>query len=442
MIVPAGDLSEPVKPLRKKKGAVGLYGYQERWLADDSRFKIGLMCRQIGKSFAVSLEAVLDAIETGNDWVLLSAGERQSKELMAKVNAHLKACGMAAESMEIDYFEDTKLTMLTAWLPNGARIIGLPANPDTARGFTANVILDEFAFHKDSDAIWRAMFPTVSKGYKVRVVSTPQGKGNKFASLWNNDNGWSKHFVDIYQAVKDGVEHNIDELKKGIDDADAWQQEFECLFIDDASAWLTYDLIEHCYDIQLPHEIEYEDFDIDLYNFTPHGPLYAGYDVGRVRDRAVLWVMEQIGDVFWTRLILTLPKVKYKDQKAVIFQVMKKWNIERICIDSTGLGDNLAEDVVDFLGESRAEGVKFTNPSKQDLAGRMKRKFEDRLVRIPNDRVLRDDLHSVKKLVTAANNVRFDAERTKDGHADRFWAGALALMASDCGCEVELLMCG
>ena len=32
------------------------------------------------------------------------------------------------------------------------------ANPDTARGFSANVFLDEFAFHKDSREIWKALF--------------------------------------------------------------------------------------------------------------------------------------------------------------------------------------------------------------------------------------------------------------------------------------------
>ena len=31
----------------------------------------------------------------------------------------------------------------------------------------------------------------------------------------------------------------------------------------------------------------------------------------------------------------------------------------------------------------------------------------------------------MRKIVTAANNIRFEGERDKDGHSDRFWAGAL-----------------
>jgi hypothetical protein len=36
----------------------------------------------------------------------------------------------------------------------------------------------------------------------------------------------------------------------------------------------------------------------------------------------------------------------------------------------------------------------------------------------------------VQKEVTAAGNVRFVAEATDDGHADRFWAFALAIHAA------------
>jgi len=35
----------------------------------------------------------------------------------------------------------------------------------------------------------------------------------------------------------------------------------------------------------------------------------------------------------------------------------------------------------------------------------------------------------VKKVTTSAGNIRFDAERTNDGHADRFWSLALAVHA-------------
>jgi phage FluMu gp28-like protein len=64
------------------------------------------------------------------------------------------------------------------------------------------------------------------------------------------------------------------------------------------------------------------------------------------------------------------------------------------------------------------------------MAVRMKRHFEERTLRIPEYAALRRDLNAVKRVVTAAGNIRFDAERTEEGHADRFWALALSLQAS------------
>lgn len=392
------------------------------------------MSRQIGKSFMVALEVVDDALETGDNWVLLSAGERQSKELMQKVKMHCQAYSIAASEIEPDSFlasDGVRYTLLTIYLPNGARIIGLPANPDTARGFSANVVLDEFAFHRDSRLIWRALYPTISRGYKIRVVSTPQGLGNKFHSLWTSDNNWSKHFVDIYQAVEDGVPHNIDELKEGIDDEEAWQQEFECLFIDDSSTLLPYELITSCMDQKLQPEILYEDFNLDTFNPDLKGPLYNGLDIGRKHDRSISWTSELLGDVYWARLILVMNKIKFRHQQSMQSRLIRKFGIKRSCIDQNGIGAQIAEDTIDELGEYRVEGVDFTNAAKADMAVRTLRMFQDKRIRIPVSKVLRDDLHSIKKSTTVSGKIRFDAERTKEGHADRFWGLSLSLLASE-----------
>ena len=166
-----------------------LYPYQQRWLADQSRFKVGMFARQTGKTFTTTLEIVLDALKAEAEgrrtrWVILSRGERQAREAMEEgVKRHLSALNIAFKAAEIDYLEGAQVKALEVTLPGGSRITALPANPDTARGFSANVFLDEFAFHADSRKIWTALFPVISAGWKLRVVSTPNGKGNKFYDL-------------------------------------------------------------------------------------------------------------------------------------------------------------------------------------------------------------------------------------------------------------------
>lgn len=55
----------------------------------------------------------------------------------------------------------------------------IAARPETARGMSDNLILDEFAHHKDNRELWRAPVPVASKlGLKIRVISTPNGMGD------------------------------------------------------------------------------------------------------------------------------------------------------------------------------------------------------------------------------------------------------------------------
>jgi len=411
--------------------ALDLYDYQKRWVTDKARFKIGMWSRQSGKSFSTSLEAVLDGYENRTKWVFLSAGERQSKELMLTAQMHARAVSAAVDIIESRFREDDRneYKQLEIKIPRtGSRIIGLPANPSTARGHSANILLDEFAFHQDSRAIWRALFPTVTRGFKIRIVSTPQGKQNKFYELWSGNERYSKHFVPIYEAVRqgltladeDGNPCSPEDLRAALGDEDAWSQEYLCEFLDEATAWITYDQISEA-EVQTLERVNPP---------AGGGTLWAGVDVGRKRDLTVFWMIEQVGDVFWSRHLEEFDRVKFSRQRERIFELVREHQPRRICMDATGIGMQLAEEAVEAFGEFRVEPVTFTIRSKEDLATSIKRAFEDKRIRIPVDRKIREDIHSIRKTTTSAGNVRFDAERSDDGHADRFWALALALHAA------------
>lgn len=456
--------------------------YQQRWVQDDSRLKIGMMSRQSGKSFGTALEAVIDCFKRKTTWVFLSAGERQSKELMAKAAMHAKAMNLAILEIS-DTFKDendvrTEYKQLEIIFPNGSRIIGLPANPATARGHSANILLDEFGLHKDSRAIWTALYPSITRGYKIRVISTPLGKKNKFYEIWTgltlqiwdgldyrhvgDKGGWSKHKVTIYDAVAMGLELYDDDfnptsdpeyLRLGLGDDEAWHQEYLCEFIDEATAWLTYDLIESVEDVRLDaspawldellseavayHE-EWKTVERPPVSFEAahildkaliSGDLYAGFDVARHRDMSLIWLDEMVGDTARCRGVANLTKQPFGVQKLVLFALLKHPKMRRCCIDQTGLGAMLAEEAVTMFG-SLAEGVTFTNASKEAMAVGIKRSFQDRRDAIPPDTTIRLSLHTVKKIATAAGNFRFDADRDeKIGHADHFWAKALSVEA-------------
>lgn len=405
--------------------AIQLTEYQQAWVNDKSRFKIALKARQTGFSFAVALEVVLDAVERKTTWVLLSRGERQSKELMEKVAMHSRAIGVACEELETTFrIDDRDIKQLEVRYPNGSRVIGLPANPDTARGFSGNVVLDEFAFHADSRKIWTALYPTITRGYKIRVISTPNGKAGKFYDLWMDQSGiWSKHEVDIYTAKAQGMDVDIEELRAGVESEDDWLQEYCCVFLDEGGALLTYEMI---------NALEDDRASLDLPEpFEPIGDLYLGVDIGRKRDLTVLWLQELVGDVLWTRAVIPLHRAPFRVQREQLYSLLSLPRLRRCCIDETGIGMQLAEEAVEAFGTYRVEPVTFTEATKAEMALSLYRKAEDRLLRIPHDDRIRRDLNSVRKVTSASGRVRYVAERTQDGHADYFWALALAVHAAD-----------
>lgn len=402
------------------------YPYQQRWIANDARFKVGMFARQTGKTFCTTFEIARACQEAELEgrrerWVILSRGERQAKEAMEEgVKRHCRALGAVIKTVESEFRGEAAYRSLEAEFPNGSKITALPANPDTARGFSANVFLDEFAFHQDSRKIWAALFPVVSAGFKLRVVSTPNGKGNKFYDLMTTEDPvWHRQTTDIYQAVADGLPRDIDSLRRALNDEDAWAQEYELQWLDEASAWLDFNLIVSC-----------EDADAGKPGLYGGGICYAGMDIGRRRDLSVIWVSEKIGDVLWTREVVRMLRKTFAEQDAELSRIMADYDVRRLCMDQTGMGEKPVEDAKRAYGDYRVEGVLFSGPAKQELANVGKQQFQDRLVRIPVEQDIRNSHHAVKKIVTVAGNPRFDADRNETGHADEFWAHMLCIHAA------------
>jgi phage FluMu gp28-like protein len=406
--------------------AVPLFGYQKRYFLDRSRFKLGKFARQTGKTFTTTLEIVDDMFEHAlqqrrSNWVIFSRGERQAKEAMDEgIKRHCQAYGLVAQASEFDWEgESGTYKALEVELPHGSKITALPANPDTARGFSRHVYLDEFGIHLHSKEIWAALFPIISAGFKIRVTSTPKGRSGKFYELDTaKDDTWSRHSVDIYQAVADGLPRNIDELRAGLSDDDAWAQEYELKYLDEASAWLTYELIASVEDDGAGDPEGYQG-----------GPCFVGRDIGRRGDLHVITVLEEVGDVLWERERIEQKNATFADMDMAFDEVMLRYRVAEADIDQTGMGEKVVEDAQRRYG-SRVRGVLFTPGNKLIMANEGKQRFEDRTVRIPAGQVkYRADLHKLRKVAGTTGTPRFVAERDDD-HADRTWALFLAINAA------------
>lgn len=434
-----------------------LLPYQERWVGDAAQFKIGVWARQTGKSFCTACESVVDSLaDAGTKWVCLSAGERQALEWLEKAKEWSAAFKLAIEAETEDRdAAEALLKSAEIRFANGSRIIAIPANPGTARGYSANVILDEFAYHENPDAIWAAMFPSqtnplagtfaarmkalfagesfagITRQLRLRVVSTFNGRDNKFHSLWERreQNGYSGHLVDVHAAVKDGLPLDIEKLKAGLDDPEIWAQEYECIPADVSAVLLPYELIARCesQDATTVCAPEY---------FASGRGYVVGIDFARKKDLSVAWTDELVGDVLQAREVLEMRGMSTPDQVEILRPRLR--HARRVCLDYTGPGVGMGDYLVKEFGEwnpardlfGKIELCTFTNTLKVELFSKLKMNFEQGKSRVPISRVIREDLHSVQRVTTAGGNVTYRAPHTEDGHADRATAKALAVRAA------------
>lgn len=438
-----------------------LLPYQTRWVTDSAKFKIGVQSRQTGKSFSTACEAVSDCLtDPGTKWVCLSAGERQALEWLEKCKEGSEAFRLAIEG----YAEDREigealLKQAEIRFANGSRIIAIPANPSTARGYSANVILDEFAYHEDPDKIWAAMFPSltnplagtfmqrvralyagedfagITRDMKIRVVSTFNGQGNKFFDLWEKqkENGYSGHLVTIHDAIRDGLPLDAEKLEAGLDDPDAWAQEYECVPTDTSNVLLPYDLIA------LAESAEATEACGPEFWAARRNPVFCGIDFGRTTDPTVCWSLELIGDILWTREVLVLKNMSTPDQLDVLRSRLRR--AARACWDYTGPGIGGGDFLAKEFGEhdpgahqfGKVELCTFTVGFKRELFPFARRKFEaPTKLRIPISRTIREDLHAMQQVVSNGE-YNYWSPRTREGHSDRCTALALAVRAAGTG---------
>jgi len=285
--------------------------------------------------------------------------------------------------------------------------------------------------------LWKAARPCITWGFPLRILSTHNGQSCLYfkfiEQVKKGKLKWSNHLTPIQLAVAEGLVDKIykrptteEERQNWLDnerdncfDEYTWLQEYCCVAIDEACAFLPYDLITPCEMDNILKPLDEIKNDV-----------FVGLDIGRKKDLTVIWILEQIEHLKFTRLVIELIKTPFHIQEEILFSVLNHKLFRRCCPDATGLGMQLSENAQRKFGKYRVEPISFTNKIKEELAYNLRTNLEDKTVFIPKQHEIREDLHSVRRLTTTAGNIRFDADRSEvNGHADRFWALALALHA-------------
>ena len=436
-----------------------LLPYQAKWVNDNSRLKIMEKSRQIGMSWGGAYGLVRrKAPKTARlDAWASSTGDIQARLFLDDCKKFAGMIQTGAEDLGERAIDDKGSKAFVLKMASGCAINSMSSNPDAQAGKRGDRFLDEFALHLDPRKLYAIAYPGITWGGLLEILSTHRGSGNFFNELIReiiekgNPKKFSHHRVTLQDALEQGFLFKLqlklpdgderlymDEadyfnfIKSGCADEESFLQEYMCIPADDNSAFLTYDLIASC---------EYqagEDWEMPPPFLLAKGPLFVGVDVGREHDLTAIYVLELLGGRYLLRAIFELQGVTFSEQEDVLYRVLASPSVRRCCIDATGIGTQFAERAAEKFGKYRVEGIKFTVGIKEELAYPLRAAFEDGNIRIPFNKNLRADLRSIKKIATAGEHVRFAADRGANGHADRFWALALALHAGKAPQEIMM----
>ena len=436
--------------------------------------------RQIGKSYTLATWAVYRVgkqLETHETWLItvLSNSRDNGAEFCLKA---AQACTRAKyvfesrdDSRGPDY-QNLRMEIRITRRVNGRRRTGrikvLAANPRTARGFSGDLILDEFAFHEDSNAIWEAAEPILSanREFLCRIASTGNGRHNMFYRLaagpGPNDGtpflsqaGYRVCRLTRTEAHRLGVEIYDPNTRQPITpeqarakalDKRAYDQNYECQFNHENMCLLTDELIQQAERPGIPMDEQGWSERSLAVLAACRGSLHGGQDVGRHRDLSVIAIVEKDGATRRVVALLRMSGLRLPEQQRQLDPLFQLPNFRGLSIDMTGLGLGLVEYAQEKW-RARVQGINFATTEAinqwvraegrkvektkvtENLATALLAAFEEKRMEIcvELDGDARDDLRKPEKITSPGGRVSIAAVRDEAGHADHFWALALAL---------------
>ena len=418
-----------------------LLPYQRRWVQDGAGLVVLEKSRRIGMSWAEAYGALMHAVEGAGDVWYQSYSREMARGFLADIQDWAEALNLAlAPTGEVllDLGDRQAVQAFRVTCPSGRQVTALVSSPRAWRSKGRpgdRAIIDEAAFVDNLEEVLTAALGTRTWGGVVRIISTHRGEASPFAGLVRDIRDGARpgslHRVTLADALADGLYRRICQVtgEQWSPGAEAvWEaarraeygpragEELDCIPAAGSGAWLSWELIraaEHSY---------------------AGDPLRGGYgvscigvDVALRRDLWVAAVVEAADGLLWLRQLEVRQGISFRRQRGIVKELVERWAPLRVVVDQTGLGEGLVEQLMDDHGRARVEGVLMTGPRRLDVATALREAAEDRRLRIPADAALRSDLYAVRAEEGVTGAPRLVADRSDtDGHADRFWALALA----------------
>ncbi len=424
-----------------------LFAYQKNWWAARlHRIRNILKSRQIGATWYFAREALIDAVENGNNQIFLSASKSQAHVFREYI---------------VQFVLDETGVQLTGdpiKLWNGATLYFLGTNSKTAQSYHGNLYFDEYFWvHKFQELRKVASGMAMHSKWRQTYISTPSTLAHEAHPFWTGaqfnrgrkkkdrveidishmrlagghlgaDGQW-RNIVTIEDAVAGGCDlFDINSLKLEYNDEE-FKNLLMCQFIDDGDAVFKFDELQRCMVDSWENWTDFRPFAA-----RPLGdlPVWVGYDPSRTRDNASLVVIAPPsvpGGKFRIVERHSWSNMDFDTQAKKIKAITKAYNVQHLAIDVSGIGYGVYELVKRFY--PHAKKLTYSVELKTQMVLKAKQLISHR--RLEFDRGWREVAMSFmtihKASTSTGRHITYQASRTNEtGHADIAWATMHALL--------------
>lgn len=459
--------------------------WQEDFITSTKQFISILKSRRTGFSFATALKGLSKALDPGRQKYVKQFVSYNESDALEKIRYAREFYDSIPKWARKPIVTENKseLEFLDANGKTTSRLISMPCRPPRGKG--GDISLDEFGIFLPnmSKLVYTAALYVISRGGNIEVGSTPLGCIGRFYEICTDRKKYPAYqrfnvpwwfstalCTDVARAVREAPEMNTAErvevfasstLKEifSNDVLEDFQQECECAFIDTAESYISLEEIYSCVpgmndgllaaeisdempevgeaeswlskELEIHHSVS--DMCTKPYDIDRDGVLYIGYDIAKKRDATSIFVLGKLAD--GRKKVYGYEELRAKDfeyQINCIRDLLKSLPVRRVCLDSTGMGAPIAERLEKEFG-AKVEGVLFNTESKEGMAQNIKIGLQRKEFILPNDKNLHHQIHSIRRIPTVGGHFRYDADRDENGHADSFWAFALANNACENG---------
>lgn len=436
-----------------------LYEHQKKWYKQKHRRnRMILKSRQIGATWYFAREALIHALETGNNQIFLSASRAQALQFKVFIQALARLVGVELKGGD-------KII-----LANGATLFFLGTSAATAQSYTGDLHFDEF--------FWTANFMELRKvaaamatqiGLRRTYFSTPSSEEHEAYPFWtgdffNNARAESKKILidTSHKALKNGQLGGDNIWRQIVTIHDALNSGFDLVSLEEIESENTPDDFENLYNCQFvkagERAFDYNELfarGVDGYNrdvwpdwkpytHRPLGnkPVHIGADPtgtggnGDGLGIAVLSPPAVTGGKWRVVEALRFRGMAFEKQAEEIKKLTLRYNVIGITIDGTGgTGEAVYELVKKFYPAATMIG--YSAPVKRLMV--LKTQMLIRNGRLEYDagaQQIASSFMTIKKVITPGGIVTYVSERTRGvDHGDIAWSIMNVLYGEPIGSE-------